>query len=245
MKNSIFLILCFLVTVLSCTKEEVATDLNSENTSYESSNPQAQLNDQRRRGAKRPVAHCCSENMLQVEPVSSTPLCCTYDVTVDHTSVPPWGCPVYLETPQGLVTIGPGQVFTQQLSICRNHISQGHTNFVIGVYHTSNMGDVYCQTETISSECLVCPFTFDEGVNVGCGFGNQAEAMGCCDPSCFQLYLTTISDFQVSCPEYVAGVQAGWAACNCDDGGTPPVLCGGEPAPFPGCVCVDDDWWDC
>ncbi len=245
MKNKIFLIVCLVATMLSCTKEEVNPDLSSESTSYEASNPQAELNDQRRRGGKRPVLWCCSEDMLEVEPVSSTPLCCTFNVTVNHSNIPPWGCTVYLETPQEIIAIGPGQIVTEQIVLCRDDISVGHTDFEIGIYHPSNTGNVYCETETISSECLACPFTFAEGVNVGCGFGNEAEANNCCNPSCFPLYLNTIADFQESCPEYVAGVQAGWAACNCDDGGTPPVLCGGEPAPFPGCVCVDDSWWDC
>ncbi len=246
MKNKIFLLVCLLATMFSCTKEEIVTDLNSDSESYESSNPQAELNDRGTRGARGPVWWCCSENMLEVESVSSTPLCCTYNVTVNHTNIPPWGCSVFLETPQGVITIGPGQVLTQAVSICRNSIAQGHVDFELGVYRPSNTGNIYCQTETINSGCGACPFTFDEGVNVGCSLGNNSEANGCCDPSCNSLYLNTIADFQVSCPAYVAGVIAGWAACNCeDDGGTPPVLCGGEPEPFPGCVCVDDDWWDC
>ena len=249
-----FLLFCLLATMFSCNKEAVIPNLDPNSTSFETSNPKTEITNERRGRGNRPSAVCCADDMLTVECIVLTPICSTYEIVVDHSAVPSWGCSVNLELPQEVIVIPAGQIETQQVTICRDNISVPYLQFEVGVFryqYDSGIGDFikfYCATETISSECLICPFTFAEGFTIGCGLGNDAESNNCCDPSCHSLYQNTIDDFQESCPEYVDGVQAGWAACNCDgNGGTPPELCGGEPKPtdFEECICIDDSYWDC
>lgn len=66
----------------------------------------------------------------------------------------------------------------------------------------------------LESQAQTCPFTYEQGVNVGCQIAQAANDDGCYSARCSNAYQNTIRDYESSCPDYILGVIEGFAACN-------------------------------
>ena len=68
-------------------------------------------------------------------------------------------------------------------------------------------------TESIEMDC---PFTYEQGLNVGCTLARQANRHGC-ETDCYALFAeTTYNQYRNSCPEYARGVRDGFFECFVD-----------------------------
>ena len=99
-----------------------------------------------------------------------------------------------------------------------------------------------------SASAQDCPFTYEQGLQVGCSIAQQANADGCYRQNCSNAYQNTVADFAQACPDYVLGVIEGWIICN-----TPPAWQNNEGGNLPTSTddLIADDCqfinghWDC
>lgn len=193
----------------------------------------------------------CCQIEIDVSHEGSTVLCCTYNISIEN----PNRCPLYLDGPKGTNnSFANGLDGSIQITICSDIVGQPII-FEVPIYWINPKGQIIiCETLSLSSECLECPLTYAQGYDVGCDLAGHDDVL-CCEQlsECSSAYVNTILDFQEDCPDYVAGVIAGWEAC-CDistggGGGTGGTskFCGGEPMPVDAesCDCVNEVWVNC
>lgn len=174
---------------------------------------------------------CCPDDLVEVELITSTSSCCTYSVSINNHG----RCTIYVGPPDGKNNVLQGVDGSFEYTVCKDDAGNNQTREVPVFWINHFQQIVICQIVELDSDCgnpIECDFTVAEGYQTGCSLAN-------CEPPCWSLYQNTITDFQEPCPDYVAGVIAGWAACI-DDGNTEPIPCEGDAEP--GCICVDGDW---